>query len=206
MPKKKVGSSRRHISNIDVEDVENIRSYLAGDEHGFARLHERYRQKLLNFIGKLIRDRDRAEELVQEAFFRVYRHLDNFDQKKSFYIWLFTIGANLSKNELRNRSRRKTVSYDSFGENADEDRAFDIEDTKLSPERLMNGRLAGETLKAALLLVPSGRRRIFFLQRVEKFTIAEVARIVGCKEGTVKSSASRAAEVMAPFVKAQLAS
>ena len=79
--------------------------------HAFKQeLVERYQTRLLNFVNRTIGDRERAEDLVQEVFIRVFRHLHRFDQTKKFSTWIYTIASNLAKNELRNRSRNPLVT------------------------------------------------------------------------------------------------
>jgi RNA polymerase sigma factor (sigma-70 family) len=72
---------------------------------------DRYQGRLLNFVYRTTGDRERAEDLVQETFIRIYRHLHRFDQSKKFSTWAYTIASNLAKNELRNRSRNPLVLF-----------------------------------------------------------------------------------------------
>ena len=90
---------------------ELITAHLNGDSRAFEVLVDRYQVRLLNFVYRMIGDRERAEDLVQEAFLRVYRHLDRFDPARKFSTWPYTIASNLAKNELRNRSRSPPSSF-----------------------------------------------------------------------------------------------
>ena len=85
-----------------LDDGAVVSAFLAGEERAFQELVERYQTRLLNFVYRTIGDRERAEDLVQEVFIRVYRHLHRFDQSKKFSTWAYTIASNLAKNELRN--------------------------------------------------------------------------------------------------------
>src|SRR6476661_2529018 len=93
---------REQLKGMDDADV--VASFLDGEERAFQELVERYQTRLLNFIYRTIGDREKAEDLVQEVFIRVYRHLHRFDRSKKFSTWAYTIASNLAKNELRNRS------------------------------------------------------------------------------------------------------
>src|SRR3979411_2362198 len=84
-----------------MDDSAIVESFLGGDERAFQELVERYQTRLLNFIYRTIGDRERAEDLVQEVFIRVYRHLHRFDRSKKFSTWAYTIASNLAKNEVR---------------------------------------------------------------------------------------------------------
>ena len=94
-----------------MEDGALVTTFLAGNERAFREIVERYQTRLLNFIYRTIGDRERGEDLVQEVFIRVYRHLHRFDQTKKFSTWIYTIASNLANNELRNRSRNPLVLF-----------------------------------------------------------------------------------------------
>jgi RNA polymerase sigma-70 factor (ECF subfamily) len=74
-----------------------VAAHLAGDTQAFPELVLRYRARLVSFVGRMIGDRERAEDLVQEAFIRVHRHLHRFDPTKKFSAWLYTIASQLAK-------------------------------------------------------------------------------------------------------------
>src|SRR6266550_2039347 len=95
----------------EFDDGRLVLEHLSGDPQAFGTLVDRYQTRLLNFINRTIGDRERAEDLVQEVFIRVFRHLHRFDQTKKFSTWIYTIASNLAKNELRNRSRNPLVLF-----------------------------------------------------------------------------------------------
>src|SRR2546423_1666100 len=112
------------------DDSALVGAYLAGETRAFDELVNRYQTRLLNFIYRTIGDRDRAEDLVQEVFIRVYRHLHRFDRSKKFSTWAYTIASNLAKNELRNRSRNPLVLFQTMQSGQeDDDRPLEFEDT-----------------------------------------------------------------------------
>src|SRR2546425_778707 len=84
----------------ELADGQLVLQHLASDSQAFGALVDRYQTRLLNFINRTIGDRERAEDLVQEVFIRVFRHLHRFDQTKKFSTWIYTIASNLAKNEL----------------------------------------------------------------------------------------------------------
>src|SRR5204862_7610618 len=103
------GREREALHELD--DGRLLLEHLAGDAQAFGALVDRYQTRLLNFINRTLGDRERAEDLVQEAFIRVFRHLHRFDQTKKISTWRYTIAANLAKHELRNRSRNPLVLF-----------------------------------------------------------------------------------------------
>ena len=117
-----------------------------GETRSFDVLVERYQARLLNFVYRIVGDRERAEDLVQEVFVRVYRHLGRFDRSKKFSTWIYTIASNLAKNELRNRSRNPLVLFTSMTSGwEDEERPLEFEDPSSRPDDLFRKRHVRET-------------------------------------------------------------
>jgi len=87
-------------NRADGDGGELIEAHLNGDQTAFGRLDRMYRGRLLNFISRMVRDRDRAEELVQETFLRVHRHGERYDRTRKFSTWIYTIAGNLARNDL----------------------------------------------------------------------------------------------------------
>src|ERR671938_1113485 len=124
-----------------LDDAELVTEFLHGEERAFQELVERYQTRLLNFIYRTIGDRERGEDLVQEVFIRVYRHLHRFDRSKKFSTWIYTIASNLAKNELRNRSRNPLVLFQTMrGTHDEDDRPLQFEDTTARPDDLYRKR------------------------------------------------------------------
>jgi RNA polymerase sigma-70 factor (ECF subfamily) len=98
-----VRGSRRTLPEPD--DRLLAQRHLAGDPQAFGTLVDRYQTRLLNVIDRTIENRERAEDLVQEVFIRVFRRLRRFDRTQRFSSWIYTIASTLAKNELRARGR-----------------------------------------------------------------------------------------------------
>ncbi|MFV1986924.1 MAG: sigma-70 family RNA polymerase sigma factor [Gemmatimonadota bacterium] len=189
----------------ELGDSELVASYLGGERFAFHELVERYQDRLLNFIYRTIGDRDRAEDLVQETFVRVYRHLHRFDQTKKFSTWAYTIASNLAKNELRNRSRNPLVLFQAIKKNWDADhRPLEFEDSTYAPDDLYRKRHLRETVEAAVAELPEHHRVVFVLRELEGKTYEEISDITGVTLGTVKSRLNRArnrfAQIIAPML------
>ena len=197
-PSAKVG-----LKQLDDSGV--VARYLEGDRSAFAELVERYQTRLLNFIYRTTGDRERAEDLVQETFIRVYRHLHRFDQTKKFSTWIYTISSNLAKNELRNRSRNPLVLFQTLRRTWDADqRPLEWEDNTYRPDDMFRKRHLRRTVEAAVSELPEHHRTVFVLREVEGKTYEEIAEITGCNLGTVKSRLNRArnrfAQIIAPLL------
>ncbi|MFL5579836.1 MAG: sigma-70 family RNA polymerase sigma factor, partial [Gemmatimonadaceae bacterium] len=132
-------SVREQLRALDDSAV--VRSFLDGEERAFQELVDRYQTRLLNFVYRTIGDREKAEDLVQEVFIRVYRHLHRFDASKKFSTWIYTIASNLAKNELRNRSRNPLVLFQAMRKpGQDEERPLQFEDPASRPDDLYRKR------------------------------------------------------------------
>ena len=187
------------------DDAAVVTAFLNGEERAFTVLVERYQTRLLNFIYRTIGDRDRAEDLVQEVFIRVYRHLHRFDRSKKFSTWAYTIASNLAKNELRNRSRNPLVLFQTMqGSNDDEDRPLQFEDTTARPDDLYRKRHLRELVEDTVAKLPEHHRQVFVLRELEGKSYEEIAEITDCNLGTVKSRLNRArtafAAIIEPFI------
>jgi RNA polymerase sigma-70 factor (ECF subfamily) len=120
----------------------------------------RYQTRLLNFIYRTIGDREKAEDLVQEVFIRVYRHIGRFDRSKKFSTWIYTIASNLAKNELRNRSRNPLVLFQAIKKNwQEDDRPLQFEDVTSRPDDLYRKRHLRELVEETVAQLPQHTAR-----------------------------------------------
>ncbi len=195
---------REQLRTLDDGDV--VASFLAGEERAFQELVSRYQSRLLNFIYRTIGDREKAEDLVQEVFIRVYRHIGRFDRSKKFSTWIYTIASNLAKNELRNRSRNPLVLFQTIKKNwQDEERPLQFEDALSRPDDLYRKRHLRELVEEATSRLPEHHRQVFVLRELEGKSYEEIAEITNCNLGTVKSRLNRArnsfAEIIEPWLK-----
>ncbi|MDX1623205.1 MAG: sigma-70 family RNA polymerase sigma factor [Gemmatimonadota bacterium] len=187
----------------DSELVERFRSH--GEERRFYELVDRYEGRMVNFIQRTIGDRDRAYDLAQETFVRVYRHIDRFDTSKKFSTWIYTIASNLAKNELRNRSRNPLVLFQTLTSNWDDDhRPLQFEDSSMRPDDMYENRYLQELVERAAEELPPHHREVFILREMEGKSYDEIAEITGTRLGTVKSRLNRArnkfAEIIEPWL------
>jgi RNA polymerase sigma-70 factor (ECF subfamily) len=189
----------------ELTDSQVVQAFLDGESRAFGELVDRYDKRLLNFVYRTVGDRERAQDLVQETFVRVYRHLHRFDQTKKFSTWIYTIASNLAKNELRNRSRNPMVLFQTIKKNWEADhRPLEWEDPKLRPDDLFRKRHLKELVENAVAQLPEHHRIVFVLRELEGKTYEDIAEITGCNLGTVKSRLNRArnnfARIIAPVL------
>lgn len=188
-----------------LDDCALVSEYLAGQTRAFDALVGRYQTRLLNFIYRTVGDRERAEDLVQEAFIRVHRHLARFDQSKKFSTWVYTIASNLAKNELRNRSRNPLVLFQAMTQGwEDEERPLEFEDNSYRPDDLYRKRHIRSLVENTVAQLPEHHRQVFVLRELEGKSYEEIAEITHCNLGTVKSRLNRARSSFAEIIEPAL--
>lgn len=174
--------------------VERVQS---GDREAFGLLVGKYQRKLLRLVMRLVRDPAEAEDVVQEAFIKAYRALPNFRGESAFYTWLYRIGVNTAKNWLLAHGRRMPT----ISEVGDEE-TEGIEDTMLlrdetTPEGELMSRQIGAAVHAAMEALPEDLRMAITLREIEGLSYEEIATVMNCPIGTVRSRIFRAREAIA---------
>jgi len=182
-----------------------IEAHLAGDSRAFSEIVRRYQPRLIGFVTRIIRDRERAEDLVQEAFIRAYRHLHRFDRTRKFSTWMYTIASNLAKNELRNRMRSPVILFQALsGDRDDDPRPLEFEDNSTRPDRLYGHRHLRHAVDASVARLSPVHRTVFVMRELEGRSYEEIAEATGTQLGTVKSRLNRArahfAELIEPLI------
>lgn len=202
-PKSSGAAVRERLRTLEDGDV--VGSFLDGEERAFEELVTRYQTRLLNFVFRTIGDREKAEDLIQEVFVRVYRHIRRFDRSKKFSTWIYTIASNLAKNELRNRSRNPLVLFQTIRKNwQEDDRPLQFEDHASRPDDLYRKRHLRSLVEASVALLPVHHREVFVLRELEGKSYEEIAAITSCNLGTVKSRLNRARNAFATIIEPHL--
>ena len=188
-----------------LDDASLVSEYLSGQPRAFDALVDRYQTRLLNFIYRTVGDRERSEDLVQEVFIRVHRHLARFDRAKKFSTWIYTIASNLAKNELRNRSRNPIVLFQTMTSGwDDEERPLEFEDPSARPDDLFRKRHVRSLVEQTVAQLPQHHREVFVLRELEGRSYEEIAEITHCNLGTVKSRLNRARSSFAEIIEPAL--
>jgi RNA polymerase sigma-70 factor (ECF subfamily) len=152
----------------------------------------------------MIRDAAEVEDVTQEAFIKAYRALPSFRGDSAFYTWLYRIGINTAKNYLVSQGRRAPTST-----SVDSDDAESMDDADLlrhvdTPERLMMTRQIGETVNSAMDALPEELRTAIVLREIEGLSYEEIATVMDCPIGTVRSRIFRAREAISERLKPML--
>jgi RNA polymerase sigma-70 factor, ECF subfamily len=185
-------------------DEELVQLYIEGKEWAFRELLERYSKKILNYINRIIYDRDRAEDLLQDTFIRVYRNIDRFDTGRRFSTWLYTIATNLAKNELRNVSRSPVLFFQTLLFHNKYKLIFEAADMNAKPDDLLYKSQLKQLVAQAVRELPEQHRLIFTLREIEGKSYREIAEITGTNIGTVKSRLNRSRKCFARIIEPYL--
>lgn len=168
-----------------------------GDKQAFGLLVSKYQRKLARLLSRLIRDPAEVEDVAQEAFIKAYRALPSFRGDSAFYTWLYRIGINTAKNYLVSQGRRAPTTTEFDSEEAETfEEGNQLRDIN-TPERLLLSKQIGETVNSAMEALPEELRTAIVLREIEGLSYEEIASIMECPIGTVRSRIFRAREAIA---------
>ena len=193
-------------------DVQLMLDVKAGDEASFELLLHRYRTPLVNFLYRMVRSREQAEDLAQDVFLRVYRAREDYVPSAKFTTWLFRIATNLALNSVRdNRYQKLEVSIDApvtvDSEEGDE-RPLDIAEKHPNIEQHLVEGARKKMIRHAIDKLPEKQRAAVLLHKYQELDYAEIAKILSCSESALKSLLFRAYEALrvelAPLVAQQI--
>lgn len=183
--------SEREIDQLLVERAQG------GDQHAFDQLVGKYQRKLGRLLSRFIRDPSEVEDVTQEAFIKAYRALPQFRGDSAFYTWLYRIGINTAKNYLVSQGRRAPTSTEYDAEEAESfEDASQLRDIN-TPESLLLSKQIGQTINMAIDALPEELRSAIVLREIEGLSYEEIASMMDCPIGTVRSRIFRAREAVA---------
>lgn len=180
---------------IDQQLVERVQH---GDKHAFDLLVIKYQRKLARLLSQFIRDAAEVEDIAQETFIKAYRALPSFRGDSAFYTWLYRIGINTAKNFLVSQGRKVPTTVSDFdnedAENFEE--AGKLREVSTPESELMSKQIA-QTVNQSLDALPEELRTAIVLREIEGLSYEEIASIMNCPIGTVRSRIFRAREAIA---------
>ncbi|MBI2378710.1 MAG: sigma-70 family RNA polymerase sigma factor [Deltaproteobacteria bacterium] len=159
------------------------------DRRMFERIFQSYRRAMVAYAGRYVRDPQRAEELAQEVFVRVYT-TKRYEPEASFKTWIYRVATNVCLNELRKPETRRTVR------GIDDKIAAEPAPSSARPDVALEGKRLGAHLDATLKRLPEKQRAAFLLVRMEGMTHDEVAKTLETSVQSVKSLVHRALETL----------
>lgn len=191
MPNDMPVNANRELDQVLVERAQK------GDKKAFGLLVEKYHRKLARLLSRMVRDQTEVEDIVQESFIKAYRALHNFRGDSAFYTWLYRIGINTAKNYLVSLGRKPQVLQDVEIEDVEnfegggEMRSMETPETELATKQI------AQTVNDAVATLPEDLRTAITLRELEGLSYEEIAAIMQCPIGTVRSRIFRARETIA---------
>jgi RNA polymerase sigma-70 factor (ECF subfamily) len=179
-------------------DLALVRRAKKGDYRAFDLLVLKYQSRIVSIAFKFVKEIHLAEDISQEAFIKAYRSIDSFREESAFYTWLYRITANTAKNYLVSKGRRKesSISEMSISENED----FYELPTNDSPEQILMAQSLKDTIYDALSNLPEDTRTALSLREFEGLNYEEIAEIMNCPVGTVRSRIFRGREALEDLI------
>ncbi|MEY2909305.1 MAG: hypothetical protein RLZZ602_1828 [Pseudomonadota bacterium] len=173
-----------------------------GDTRAFDLLVLKYQGRIATLVSRFLNDPSEVEDVTQEAFIKAFRALPKFRGESAFYTWLYRIASNAAKNHLVARGRRPSADADV--EDAEYyDEGDSLRDSE-TPEDMLFGQELAEVVKLALDELPDELRAALTLREFDGLSYEEIADVMSCPVGTVRSRIFRAREAIDTRVRAQM--
>jgi RNA polymerase sigma-70 factor, ECF subfamily len=177
---------------LSLSDEDLMAKAATDDAKAFTELVRRYQTRVIHLVSRLLNDRVVSEDLAQEVFVRVHLHRRNYRTGSKFSTWLFTIAANLAKNEIRRRKRRKNwTSLDEMQEQL-QDASMQFADPKANKEVDLEREQLSGVVGAAIATLPERYRVALVLRDIDGLAYEEISQILKIPGGTVRSRINRA--------------
>jgi len=176
-------------------DAELVKRVQAGDTAAFDILVQKYQHKVVNLVGRFVSDQAECYDITQDAFIKAYRAIGNFRGDSQFYTWLYRIAANTAKNYLASRAR-KSPSYTVDVDDAEHFEGESGLKEYANPENLLLTEEIKKTVFAAIEALPDDLKSAISLREIEGLSYEEIAEVMDCPIGTVRSRIFRARDVI----------
>jgi RNA polymerase sigma-70 factor (ECF subfamily) len=176
-------------------DQELVKQVQSGNKNAFNLLVVRHQNKVMNIVSRYVKNSGDVADVTQEAFIKAYRALPNFRGESAFYTWLYRIAVNSAKNYLTSQSRKPPAS-DVDAQEADFYDGSDALKENASPEKTLLSEELQDKLFAAIENLPEDLRTAITLREIEGLSYEEIAGVMECPVGTVRSRIFRAREAI----------
>jgi RNA polymerase sigma-70 factor (ECF subfamily) len=174
------------VIRMPLTDYSLVERCRDNDDAAFSEVVTRYKAKIYNYIYRMTGSSEDAEDLTQEVFIRMYTSIDSFRGQSSLNTWLFRIAGNLCIDRFR-RTKNRTPAYSLDEPIGDGEHVHEVADSTYEPHRLLENVEMAEQIQFALAKLPEKLRATLLLHDIEGMPYEEIAQVVGCPLGTVKS-------------------
>jgi len=168
----------------------------SGDIAAFEQLIDSYQRKIFNIALRMLGNYDDAGDLTQEVLIRIYRSIRSFKEQSSFSTWIYRITTNVCLDEIRKRKNRKVISLDEEIKFDDGDMKRQIESDEPTPEETAETEDLKKIVNDAIARLNEEHRIVIVLRDIQGLSYEEIAEVLKCPEGTVKSRINRARQAL----------
>ncbi len=196
-------ASNSPAPKADNSDLLLVERCVAGDQKAFELLVIKYQGRVQRLVGRMVRDVDLVDDIAQETFISAYRALSQFRGDAQFYTWLYRIAVNTAKKALLDLKRNPTVSENSF-KSDDDDETSPLENelsTLDTPETMLASREIADMVNVAINALPAELRQAISLREIEGLSYEDIASVMDCPLGTVRSRIFRAREAISEKIR-----
>lgn len=183
-------------STRQVEEQVLVRQAQQGDAQIFSLLVRKYQRRLKHFLRRFTHDDQVTLDVVQETFLKAYKAMPQFRAGSQFYTWLCCIGMNTAKSMTAVYGREPQMISEIVDENGEEIDVFEHLSDYQTPENLLLNRELIDAIDEAINQLPANLRQPIILSEVNGLTYEEIAQLMGCPVGTVRSRIARAREIL----------
>jgi RNA polymerase sigma-70 factor, ECF subfamily len=186
--------------NAPDADAPLIERVKQGDVKAFEMLVVKYQRRIERLIGRMVRDVDLVPDIAQETFIRAYRAIPRFRGESAFYTWLYRIAVNTAKKALMELKRDPTVSESALASRDDEDETSRVENELTdgeTPDAVLASKQIAAAVNSAIESLSEDLRQAITLREIEGLSYEEIAELMNCPIGTVRSRIFRAREAIA---------
>jgi len=175
-----------------IDEKQLIRQCKNGDIQAFEKLIEGYQKKVYNIAYRMLGNSEDAFDVSQEVFIKVFKAIVNFKEESSFSTWIYRIAKNVCLDELRKKKKAQVVSIHSTIQADDSEFSIQLEDFQKGPEELLEIKELKNEVNKAINCLTDEHKLVIQLRDISGFSYEEIAEILQCSLGTVKSRISRA--------------
>ena len=182
-------SSDKNKSQFIYSDEELIKEFQEGNEDAFVELVNRYKDRLTNFVFRMIGDIEQSEDIVQDTMIKLYQKKHYYREIAKFSTWIYTIARNQTNTELRKRKRKQTLYLSQMSKN-EKDYELVAKQPEITKE--LEEKYLYEKIQSCMNKLPNHYKTVIILRDIDQLSYEEISNIVSVPLGTVKSRINRA--------------
>ena len=190
---------------MEASEIDLVEKSQQGNIEAFEKLISFYQKKVFNIAFRMMGNQDDASDVAQEVFIKIYKSIGSFKKQSAFSTWVYKITINTCRDELRKqKNKRNTISLDQSICLEDNEVERQIQSNDPTPELVAEKRETGKLIKEAIFNLSDEYKEVVILRDIQGFSYSDIAKILNCPEGTVKSRINRARSMLKDILKGKM--